>query len=69
MDVKSVADSIGYCGLVCAYCHEASRCGGCKTNSNQCSRYLSPGGCFHYNCCKAKGLKGCWECDIAPCGE
>lgn len=67
LTVQQVKDSIAYCGLVCAFCHEAPHCGGCKSNANYCGKRLSADGCYHYRCCREKGLSGCWECDIGPC--
>lgn len=67
--ISEIADSIGYCGLVCKFCHEADKCEGCKSKGNCCGRYLSKNGCHQYNCCVEKGIKGCWECDIAPCDK
>ncbi|WMJ22521.1 DUF3795 domain-containing protein [Paludicola sp. MB14-C6] len=69
LTAKQVADNIGYCGLVCSFCHEADHCNGCKSVNNSCGRYLSETGCFQYNCCKEKGINGCWECKDAPCKE
>jgi hypothetical protein len=69
MTTHEVADSVAYCGLVCAYCHLAGSCGGCRSQANCCGRHLSPGGCFQYNCCVEKGINGCWECPDFPCGE
>ncbi len=65
--VREIADNIGYCGLVCTLCHEADHCGGCKSETNSCGRYLSEKGCYQYKCCISKGIAGCWECEAAPC--
>lgn len=67
--ISQIADSIGYCGLVCKFCHEANKCEGCKSKINCCGRHLSENGCYQHNCCVEKGIKGCWECDIAPCDK
>jgi len=67
MDVKEVAENIGYCGLVCSLCHEADHCDGCKSSKNFCGRYLNEEGWFQYNCCINKGINGCWECEEGPC--
>jgi hypothetical protein len=67
LDVKTVANSIAYCGLICALCHGADKCAGCKSEQNCCGRHLSEGGCYQYNCCVSKGLNGCWECPEGPC--
>jgi len=69
MTIQELANSIGYCGLICKLCHEADRCGGCKSETNCCGRHLSEGGCFQYNCCVGKGLNGCWECEEGPCDK
>lgn len=48
------------CGLICGLCKENHEgCNGCRYGEN----------CFQLNCCKAKGLAGCWECDSFPCGN
>jgi hypothetical protein len=67
--IDEIAKKIGYCGLVCTYCHEADHCGGCKSKTNCCGRHLSDTGCYQYNCCRSKGIEGCWECEAAPCGR
>lgn len=66
MTVQEIADSMGYCGLVCLFCH---LCAGCKSNNNCCGKYLSPEGCYQHDCCIQKGLKGCWECNDFPCDK
>ena len=58
--------SIAYCGLICDFCYPNGGCS-CKSD-NHCGKRLSPEGCYQYNCCTAKGLNGCWECNDAPCG-
>lgn len=45
MTIQELADSIGYCGLICKLCHESDHCGGCKSVSNCCGRHLSESGC------------------------
>ena len=59
--------SIAYCGLICDFCYPNGGCS-CKSD-NHCGKRLSPDGCYQYNCCTAKGLKGCWECPDSPCGK
>ena len=59
-------NSIAYCGLVCGLCSEDGGCN-CKSG-NHCGKRLSPEGCYQYNCCTARNLNGCWECQDAPCG-
>jgi len=67
--LDKVINNIGYCGLICTFCHRASECTGCSTEGNTCERRLSASGCFQYECCKEKGIRGCWECEIAPCDK
>ncbi len=67
MDAKTIANSVAYCGLICALCHESDKCAGCKSDHNCCGRHLSQGGCYQYNCCVSKGINGCWECEEGPC--
>ena len=69
MNVKEVAENIGYCGLICSLCHEADKCSGCKSNINCCGRHLNKNGCYQYNCCTNKNLNGCWECENSSCTE
>ena len=69
MNVKEVAESIAYCGLVCKFCHLADNCEGCKTDKNCCGDRVSECGCYQYNCCIERKLNGCWECDDFPCGK
>ena len=69
MDIKKVSNSIGYCGLVCALCHLADKCDGCKSNNNCCGRRLSNAGCYQYKCCVEKKINGCWECQDFPCDK
>lgn len=68
MNEKDVTESIGYCGLVCALCHNAKFCSGCKSNNPVC-KHRSAEGCYQYQCCREKGINGCWECDDAPCDK
>jgi hypothetical protein len=69
LTVEEIRNSISYCGLVCKFCHFSDRCAGCKSLDNNCSKRLSPEGCFQYTCCKTKGLDGCWECAVFSCGK
>lgn len=66
MDGKQIADSVAYCGLVCGLCSESGECS-CRSG-NHCGKRVSPAGCYQYACCSGKGLRGCWECEEAPCG-
>lgn len=54
--------AIAYCGLACCVCSENEHCAGCQDGGCE-----SHGWCKHYNCCKEKGLHGCWECADFPC--
>ena len=38
-----------------------------KNGSETCHYHESHGWCKNYNCCKEKGLNGCWECSGFPC--
>lgn len=67
MNSKHIAQGIGYCGLICALCHEVDTCAGCKSDNNCCGRHVSSEGCFQFNCCVKKGINGCWECTDGPC--
>lgn len=69
MTINEVADSIAYCGLACKLCHLAGTCDGCKSEKNCCGRHLSTSGCYQYNCCKERGLNGCWKCKDFCCGK
>jgi len=53
---------IAYCGLACCVCSENDKCTGCQ--SGGCDIH---GWCKNYNCCREKGLNGCWECADFPC--
>ena len=55
-------NAIAYCGLACCVCSENKDCIGCQDGG--CESY---GWCKNYNCCKEKGLNGCWECSEFPC--
>jgi hypothetical protein len=55
---------IAYCGLACAVCSENINCIGCR--SEGCK---DKGWCKNFQCCKKKGLIGCWECQDFPCKD
>ena len=65
MTAKQIKNSISYCGLICCLCSADSSCD-CRKD-NHCGKKASTEGCFQYDCCIDKGLKGCWECPDAPC--
>lgn len=69
MELKTIQDSIAYCGLVCCLCHEREHCSGCRSEGNQCGHRFSAQGCYQYECCREKGLNGCWECAEGPCDK
>lgn len=58
-DMKAAA----YCGLACCVCSHREDCPGCQDGG--CESHAS---CKNYNCCREKGLNGCWECADFPCG-
>jgi len=55
-------NTIAYCGLACCVCSENQKCPGYQAGG--CDIH---GWCKNYNCCRAKGLNGCWECNDSPC--
>lgn len=65
MNKNQFKNSVAYCGLVCGLCRPD---GGCNCKNGNCGKRLSSESCYQYDCCIRKGIDGCWECDIAPCG-
>ena len=53
---------IAYCGLACVVCCENATCAGCRN-----SGCTNKDWCKNFNCCKEKGINGCWECSGFPC--
>lgn len=53
---------IAYCGIACIVCRQKDTCSGCRDEGCH-----GKGWCKNYNCCREKGLNGCWECDEFPC--
>ena len=53
--------AIAFCGLACCVCSENKGCVGCQDGGCE-----SHGWCKNYNCCKEKGLNGCWKCSEFP---
>ncbi|MGE5528808.1 MAG: DUF3795 domain-containing protein [Patescibacteria group bacterium] len=51
-----------YCGLACCLCSENENCAGCRNEGCKDKDW-----CKNYNCCRGKGLNGCWECADFPC--
>jgi hypothetical protein len=63
MTTQELVDSVAYCGLVCAVCtHACEGCRGCRAGGGDKD-------CHQRQCCVAKGLAGCWECDAFPCNR
>ena len=66
MDIEkergTIMKAIAFCGLACCVCSENKGCVGCQDGGCE-----SHGWCKNYNCCKEKGLNGCWECSEFPC--
>lgn len=57
--------AVGYCGLACCLCREREKgCTGCQEGG--CENHAW---CKNYNCCREKGLNGCWECSDFPCDK
>ena len=61
-DIAAERPGIAYCGLACCVCSENEHCPGCQAGG--CDIH---GWCKNYNCCREKGLNGCWECTDFPC--
>lgn len=55
---------IAYCGLACCVCSENESCAGCRNDGCKDKEW-----CKNFNCCRAKGLTGCWECSEFPCPD
>ena len=55
---------LAYCGLACCVCDKNDTCVGCRNEGCTGREW-----CLHYNCCREKGLNGCWECDEFPCDK
>jgi hypothetical protein len=55
------AKGFAYCGLACCVCQD-EKCAGCRNYACTGKEW-----CKNFNCCKQKGLKGCWECPDFPC--
>ena len=53
---------LGYCGLACCVCSENATCPGCRNEGCSNKEW-----CKNFNCCKQKGLNGCWQCPEFPC--
>ena len=60
--VRKKDHPIAYCGLACCVCSENDKCVGCQAGGCDIHSW-----CKNYNCCREKGLNGCWECNEFPC--
>jgi hypothetical protein len=61
MTTQELVESVAYCGLVCGVCsHAHEGCCGCRAGGGEKH-------CCQRECCVAKRLAGCWECDTFPC--
>jgi len=54
---------ISYCGLACFLCSN-KECIGCESGGCDIHSW-----CKNYNCCKERGLSGCFECTDFPCTD
>lgn len=66
MDAEKLKETIACCGLICTLCNPDGKCS-CR-GEKHCGKRLSPNGCYQYECCTKKNIRGCWECSEAPCG-
>ncbi len=57
-------DMTAYCGFSCNHCFLGEWCGGCRSAFNCCSygSLFEKGKCPNMECCKEKGIDGCYEC-------
>lgn len=69
MNNQDIAANIGCCGKLCSLCKERAYCEGCKSKEGKSARRNQFDGCYQYNCCRHKKLKGCWECADFPCNK
>ncbi|MCI5648368.1 MAG: GNAT family N-acetyltransferase [Fusicatenibacter sp.] len=61
---KEHTDMTAYCGFSCKHCFLGEWCGGCRSVFNCCSygTLYEKGRCPNADCCKKKGLDGCYAC-------
>lgn len=65
-------DRIAYCGFSCNHCFLGEWCGGCRSVFSCCSygTLHEYGSCPNANCCREKGINGCYECsELAGCSK
>ncbi|MBN1348159.1 DUF3795 domain-containing protein [candidate division KSB1 bacterium] len=61
-DINS-AESVAYCGLVCAACiHSPAGCRHCRNGGGDPD-------CYQRQCCRESKIDGCWQCDQFPCNH
>lgn len=61
MFVQELASSVAYCGLICGLCnHMGEGCIGCRGGGGDRD-------CYQRDCCRNKGIGGCWDCNSFPC--
>jgi len=66
--VRKKTHPIAYCGLACCVCSENDTCVGCRNDGCSANTIgTDKNWCKNYNCCREKGLNGCWECTDFPC--
>lgn len=55
---------VACCGLVCqpVCCHASTGCAGCRAGGG-------PDECRKRECCRERGIDGCWRCSSFPCAE
>lgn len=61
--VREIAENIAPCGCICALCRED--CKGCNFSEDS----ELPCNCYQRQCCRSKGIAGCWECADFPCDK
>lgn len=60
---KEEINSVAPCGLICGLCKKINEgCRGCRYGGGDQN-------CYQLNCCKGKGIAGCWECESFPCSN
>lgn len=64
-DARNGVDPVAYCGFSCNHCFLGQWCGSCRTEYNICSfaTIFENKTCPNVECCRQKGLDGCYECD------
>ena len=60
MSCEKKKQAIAYCGLACIECSHGAECVGCQNGG--CDAH---GWCKNFNCCREKGIDGCWQCEMS----